>query len=99
MQHVAIDLGGKESQICVRSSDGSVIEECRKPTAALGRYLERQPRSRVVIETCAEGFATADLAIRLGHEVRVVPAALVRALGVGARGLKNDQRDARALSE
>jgi transposase len=34
-----------------------------------------------------------------GHEVRVVPATLVRTLGVGARGLKNDQRDARTLSE
>jgi len=31
--------------------------------------------------------------------VRVVPAFLVKTLGVGARGLKNDRRDARNLSE
>jgi transposase len=35
----------------------------------------------------------------VGHEVRVVPSTLARSLGVGARGLKTDRRDARALSE
>jgi hypothetical protein len=36
---------------------------------------------------------------RHGHDVRVVAATLVRSLGVGQRGLKNDVRDARTLSE
>jgi transposase len=53
----------------------------------------------VTLETCAEAFAVADIALELGHEVRVVPSLLVRGLGVGARGLKTDVRDARALSE
>ena len=34
-----------------------------------------------------------------GHDVRVVAATLVRSLGVGQRGLKNDVRCARILSE
>jgi transposase len=34
-----------------------------------------------------------------GHEVRVVPATLVRSLGVGARRIKTDRRDAHVLSE
>lgn len=34
-----------------------------------------------------------------GHDVRVVAATLVRSLGIGQRGLKNDVRDARVLSE
>ena len=33
------------------------------------------------------------------HEVRVVPATLVRSLGVGARRIKTDRRDAQVLSE
>jgi transposase len=33
------------------------------------------------------------------HLVRVVPATLVRLLGVGERGVKNDQRDAQQLSK
>jgi transposase len=54
---------------------------------------------RVIVETCTEAFRLAGIARQHGHEVRVVPATLVRTLGVGHRGLKNDVRDARTLSE
>lgn len=99
MEHVAIDLGGRESQICVRSSDGAIVEERRAPTADLRRYLESRPYSRIILETCSESFHVADQARSVGHEVRVVPATLVRSLGVGSRGVKTDQKDARVLSE
>lgn len=99
MEHLAIDLGGKESQICVRSGTGEIVEERRCSTTALGGYLATRPRSRVIVETCSEAFAVADAALAVGHEIRVVPAALVRSLGVGARRLKTDRRDARILSE
>jgi transposase len=100
MEHIAIDLGGRESQICVRTSDGQIVDEQRWPTEALGRYLEKRPKGGlVIVETCAEAFRVADTAKELGHQARVVPAALVRALGVGERRTKNDQRDARKLSE
>ncbi len=99
MQHVAIDLGGRESQICVRASDGKILEERRYPTRSLDRLMSRWPQSRVIVETSAEAFRVADAAKAAGHEVRVVPATLVKTLGVGARGIKTDQRDARTLSE
>jgi transposase len=99
MQHFAIDLGSMESQICVRHPDGQISLERKVPTASLKSYLKRQPKSRVVLETCAEAFRVADLAMGLGHEVRVVPATLVRSLGVGARRIKTDRRDAQVLSE
>ena len=100
MEHIAIDLGSRESQICVRDDRGEIIEERRRSTAQLGSYLAARPAGgRVVLETSSEAFAIADLARQSGHEVRVVPATLVRALGVGERKLKNDQRDARKLSE
>lgn len=99
MEHVAIDLGGRKSQICVRGSDGSVIEETRLDTLELKEYLATRPKSRVVVETCAEAFRVADAALALGHEARVVPATLVRTLGVGARRTKTDRRDAQTLSE
>jgi transposase len=57
------------------------------------------PPSRVIVETAAEAFRIADAAKACGHEVRVVPATLVRTLGVGARKTKTDRRDARVLSE
>lgn len=99
MQHVAIDLGSKESQLCIRRSDGEIVQEVRYPTRKLDELMKQWEPSRVVLETSAEAFRIADQAIAAGHQVRVVAATLVKALGVGARGIKTDQRDARTLSE
>ena len=98
MDHIAIDLGGRESQICVRGSDGTILEEKRLPTGRLGAYLSKRSPSRVILETCAEAFAVADQAQKAGHEVRVVPATLARSLGVGAHGVKTDRRDSQNIS-
>ena len=99
MQHVAIDLGGRESQVCVRATEGQILLERKLPTASLKKFLQQQPHSRIVLETCAEAFRVADFALSYKHEVRVVPATLVRSLGVGARRIKTDRRDAQVLSE
>jgi transposase len=99
MEHIAIDLGGRESQICVMSADGKILNEERRPTRGLGAFLAKKTAGRVVLETCAEAFSVADAARKAGHEVVVVPATLVRSLGVGQRGIKTDVRDARNLAE
>jgi transposase len=99
VEHIAIDLGGRQSQICVRDEIGTIVDERQQLTTRLRAYLQQRPKGRVIVETCSEAFWVADAAMNLGHEVRVVPATLVRALGVGARGIKNDHRDARLLSE
>lgn len=99
MNHVAIDLGGQESQVCIRTAAGEILKEGKHRTQQLEKLMRQWPPSRVVLETCAEAFRVADAAAACGHEVRVVPATLVRSLGVGSRGVKNDQKDARVLSE
>ena len=99
MEHIGVDLGGRESQICIRNNEGKIIQETRVATSALGVYLSQRSHSRIVMETCAEAFHVADAAKAAGHEVNVVPATLVRSLGVGARGIKTDVRDARLQSE
>ncbi len=99
MDHVAIDLGGRESQICIRQDNNEVRLEKRLATIKLKGFFKTLPPSRVIVETCAEAFAVAGDAKEAGHDVRVVPATLVRALGVGLRGIKTDVRDARCLSE
>lgn len=98
MNHIAIDLGSRESQICIRDSSGSILKEERRSTCSLGKYLGGKEKSRVVVESCAEAFVVADAAKAAGHDVVVVPAMLVRQLGVGDRGIKNDIRDAQQLS-
>ena len=99
MEHVAIDLGARKSQICRRAPDQTLLEERLVETRKLGAYLMKLPPCRVILETCSEAFTVADLALEAGHEVRVVPSTLARSLGVGHRKLKSDQRDARVLSE
>jgi transposase len=99
MHHAAIDLGSRESQICIRQSDGAIVEERKHPTRKLTELVKTWPTSRVVMEASAEAFKIADAALAAGHQVRVVPGKLVRLLGVGDRGVKNDQRDARQLSQ
>lgn len=99
MQHIAVDLGKRESQVCVRSLEGEILHESKITTSSLSRFFKKQPHSRVILETCSEAFSVADRALALDHEVRVVPATLVKTLGVGARGIKTDLRDARVLSE
>jgi len=99
MHHAAIDLGSKESQICIRQPDGAIIQERKHPTRKLTELIKTWPTSRVVMEASAEAFKIADAALAAGHQVRVVPGKLVRLLGVGDRGVKNDQRDARQLSQ
>lgn len=101
MEHIAIDLGTRKSQVCVRDPRGEIEEE--RPLAtepdAIRRYLSKRAPGRVIVETGAEAFWVAEIARECGHEVRVVPSMLAPSLGVGRRGLKSDQRDARVLSE
>jgi transposase len=99
MDHIGIDLGGRKSQVCVRNSAGDILAEGPQATTGLGAYLKTRPPSRVVLESCAEAFAVAAEANAAGHEVRIIPATVVRTLGVGARGIKTDRRDARVQSE
>jgi transposase len=99
VNHVAIDLGSKESQVCVRLPNGDIELEKKHPTRRLPELLRNLTHSRVILETSSEAFRIADAAIAAGHEVRVVPSTLSKQLGVGERGVKTDLRDARALSE
>ena len=99
MDHIAIYLGSRTSQICVRDAQGQIVDEQSYTTRHLGTYLRRRPAGQVIVETSSEAFGVARMAQAAGHQVSVVPSVLSRALGVGYRGTKTDVRDARALSE
>lgn len=61
MDHVAIDLGGRESQICIRQDNNEVRLEKRLATIKLKGFFKTLPPSRVIVETCAEAFAVAEM--------------------------------------
>jgi transposase len=73
--------------------------EKKHATRRLGELMAKWSPSRVIVETSSEAFRIADQAKAAGHEVRVVPSTLAKQLGVGERGIKTDERDARKLSE
>ncbi|MFH1017345.1 MAG: hypothetical protein V1798_04075 [Pseudomonadota bacterium] len=65
MNHIAMDLGGRNSQLCVRNGQGEVLQEERIERRSLGRYLQKAERGRVVMETRAESLAVAENGYRL----------------------------------
>ena len=97
---ISVSTWVAETAKCVsRNSAGEIIEEARRATIGLGPRLAGRNPARVVFETSTGAFRLASMAQQHGHDVRVVAATLVRSLGVGQRGLKNDVRCARILSE
>jgi hypothetical protein len=50
MEHVAIDLGGRKSQICIRIADGTIVQERLVPNELLSDVLKGRPKSRVVLK-------------------------------------------------
>ena len=59
MEHIGIDLGSKESQICVRSASGEILLERRCRTERLRAFLSERPQARVIVEICTEAFRVA----------------------------------------
>ena len=65
MEHIGIDLGSKESQVCVRSADGEIVGEWPWRADRLVGFLQDRPAARVIVETCTEAFRIAALAQHL----------------------------------
>lgn len=98
MNHIALDLGGRKTQVCIRDQVGTIVQEFSCATEEVVRRLPAEP-GRVIVETCAEAFSVADELEERGFSAVVVPSVLAPQLGVGHRRLKTDIRDARVLSE
>jgi len=99
MEHVGIDLGARHSHICILSQTREVLSKHREPTGKLPDWLKRQPSCQVVMEACTQSPAVHRAVLDAGHVAKVVPGQLVRALGVGSRGIKTDERDALVLAQ
>jgi transposase len=98
VEHIGIDLGAIHSHLAIVSAGGKPLGHKRLKTEELGFWLSRQPASHVVMEACTQSPVVGELAVAAGHHTKVVPGQLVRLLGVGARGIKTDDKDALALA-
>lgn len=102
MYHIGLDVGSCKTCFCICQANGTIILEDSVKTAWLPRFFvemaQARGKCRVVLESCAEAFTIGAWAVEAGHDVRIVPAAFARSLGIGEHGIKTDRRDARALA-
>ena len=85
MDHIGIDLGGRDSQVCVRNSCGGDRRRMAVETDGLIAFLQDRPPAPGVWRRAPRPFAWRRRATA-GHDVRVVAATLVRSLGLANAG-------------
>lgn len=100
MDNIGLDLHKRESQLCILTEDGEVIE--RRVVTSPERFtavLGDRPRARVLLEASTESEWVARHLESLGHEVIVADPNFAPMYATRSRRVKTDRRDARTLAE
>jgi transposase len=100
MDHIGMDVHKKESQICILTEAGELIErrvhtEPQRFAAVLGD----RPRARILLEASTDSEWVARCLEALDHEVIVADPNFAPMYATRTRKVKTDRRDARALAE
>jgi transposase len=100
MEHGAIDLHKKESQIQILTDTAEVID-CRIATTRerLTDLFACRPRMRILLEASTESEWVAQHLEQMGHEVIVADPNYAPMYGHRSRRIKTDRRDVTALRE
>ena len=100
MDHIAIDVHKKESQICILAEGGELIERrIRTERERFAAVLGPRPRARILIEASTDSEWVARCVEGLGHEVIVADPNFAPMYATRTRKVKTDRRDARALAD
>jgi transposase len=100
MEHVGIDLHKSQSQICILTGGGELIEKrIQTDRRRFAEVLGPHPKSRVLLEASTESEWVARCLEGLGHEVIVGDPNYAPMYADRSRKVKTDRRDARALVE
>jgi len=100
MDRIGLDLHKRESQLCVLTEDGEVIE--RRIVTSRERFtavLGGRTSARILLEASTESEWVARHLESLGHEVIVADPNFAPMYATRRRGVKTDRRDARTLAE
>lgn len=74
MEQIGIDVHKVESQLCIQTENGEIIESrIRTQRERFGALLDGRPRAKVLIEASTESEWVARCMEGLGHEVRTSP--------------------------
>jgi transposase len=100
MDTIGVDLHKRESQLCVLTEAGEIVE--RRIVTSRERFtavLGGRAPARVLVEASTESEWVAQHLESLGHEVIVADPNFVPMYATRRRGVKTDRRDARTLAE
>lgn len=98
MEHVAIDLGKRESQIAILTEEGELREQrIRTDRTRLRELFGARPKARILLEAATESEWVARCLEALGHEVIVADPNFAPMYAQRSRRVKTDRRDAQAL--
>ncbi len=95
MDTIGLDLHKRESQLCVLTEAGEIVE--RRIVTSRERFtavLGSQPSARILVEASTESEWVARHLESLGHEVIVADPNFAPMYATRRRGVKTDRRDA-----
>jgi len=99
MEYVGIDLHKRESQICIETDAGELIERTiRTLRERFGAILGARSRARILLEASTESEWVAQCLETLGHEVIVADPNYAPMYPERRRRVKTNRRDARTLA-
>lgn len=100
MEHIGIDLGKNQSQVCIRTEEGNFIHR-RITTCGIGlrSVFKGRTRAQVLMESSTESEWVARAIEGYGHEVIVADPNYAPMYAHRNRRIKNDRRDAHGLAE
>lgn len=100
MDHIGIDLHKRESQICIETELGEVIEKrIRTERERFEAVFGCRPRARILLEAMTESEWVARCLEELGHEVIVADPNYAAMYATRSRRVKTDRRDAVTLAD
>jgi transposase len=100
MDHIGIDVHKRESQICIVTADGEVVEKrIRTERERFAAVLGGRAPTKILIEASTESEWVARCLEELGHEVIVADPNYALMYATRSRRIKTDRRDAKALAD
>lgn len=93
---IGVDLAKNVIQVSVVSEYGKELLNRSLTRRKFAEFLGKQNPSLVAFEACASAHYWARTAVRLGHEVKIIPA---KAVAPFRQGHKTDSNDALAVAE
>jgi transposase len=100
MDYLGIDVHKSESQICILTESGEILERrIRTERERFAAVLGQRPRAKILIEASTESEWVARCLEELGHEVVVADPNFAAMYATRSRKVKTDLRDARTLAE